>query len=252
MHRLAAAAPSFGAPLVAACFPRTFLDANREPFELDPAMFRTELPDYVNRGSLRVQAGLGTVHRYAADGSEIYPAPLEFGEVLLRIEQFYLPFHAQLERLIRATVRRFGLCVLLDCHSMPSSVAPERAPVDGRLDFVLGDLNGASCDPKIIDRAHAILARRGWSGRRNDPYAGAFITRHYGHPDRRVHVLQLELSRALYMDEDRLTATPGFAAVSNVLSELVAGLGSLGLSIDQPARKRIRDAAALDSIQSDG
>ena len=247
MHRLAGPTPSFGAPLLSASFPRTFLDANREPFELDPTMFRTELPDYVNRASRRVQAGLGTVHRYATDGAEIYAAPLEFGEVLLRIEHCYLPFHAQLERLIRATVRRFGLCILLDCHSMPSLVAHEHGPSGRPIDFVLGDLRGVSCDAGVTDRAHAILARRGWSGCRNDPYAGAFITRHYGRPDRRVHALQLEISRGLYMDEDQLTAAPGFAAVSNVLCELIAGLGTLGLAMTRPPRRQPLPPDTLDS-----
>lgn len=251
MHRLAAAAPAFGAPLVAATFPRVYLDANREPYELDPDMFRTALPDYVNSRSARVQDGLGTVHRFAADGAEIYRAPLDLAEVLLRIERFYLPFHAQLERLIRGTVRRFGLCILLDCHSMPSAVEAELGPEAAPLDYVLGDLNGQSCAPAVADRAAAILARRGWRGRRNDPYAGAFITRHYGQPRRRVHVLQLEVNRALYMDERRLVANDGFKAVANVLSELIAGLGTLGLSLNATqgalAARPAADPPALDS-----
>jgi N-formylglutamate amidohydrolase len=249
VDRLAEAAPAFGAPLLAATFPRVVLDANREPFELDPAMFATELPDYVNRRSSRAQSGLGTLHRHAADGSDIYREPLDFAEALHRIDRFYLPFHAQLARLIKATMRRFGVCILLDCHSMPSATEAEHGCPPGALDFVLGDLDGTSCDPSVAARAEGVLARRGWRGRRNDPYAGAFITRHYGRPEDGVHALQLEINRRLYMDERRLRATAGFRAVANLVAELVAGLGAQGLAIAPASRKAAPSRVSLDGAR---
>ncbi|HLG87466.1 MAG TPA: N-formylglutamate amidohydrolase [Alphaproteobacteria bacterium] len=243
VDRLAGAAPGFGAPLLAATFPRVLLDANREPFELDPTMFATKLPDYVNARSAWVKSGHGTLHRQAADGTEIYGKPLDFAEALDRIERYYLPFHAQLERLIRGTVRRFGICILLDCHSMPSSTEAEHGFPVGSLDFVLGDAGGRSCAPSIMARADGVLARRGWRGRRNDPFSGAFITRHYGHPENGVHALQLEINRALYMDERRLRATAGFEPVAHAIAELVAGLGAQGLAIAGAGRKAATGAS---------
>jgi len=251
VDRLAGAAPAFGAPLLAATFPRVVLDANREPFDLDPAMFAA-LPDYAKSDSPWARSGHGILHRQAADGTQIYQEPLEFAEALDRIERFYLPFHAQLERLIRSTRRRFGVCVLLDCHSMPSSTESEHGFAPGSLDFVLGDAEGRSCAPSITARADGVLARRSWCGRRNDPFAGAFITRHYGRPEDGVHALQLEINRALYMDEMRLRANAGFEAVSNVIAELVAGLGAQGLAIVQHLRKPVSDHASLDGPPSPG
>src|SRR4051812_5246686 len=145
------AAPLLGAPLIRALFPRAFLDANREAFELDPEMFADMLPAYVNVRSPRVAAGLGTIAKLVANGEEIYRGKLRFAEALARVDRFYNPYHSALGRLVEDTRARFGHCLLIDCHSMPSAGAPgEPDPGRPRVDFVLGDCYGASCAACVV------------------------------------------------------------------------------------------------------
>lgn len=223
VDELFATAPDHGAPLLAATFPRAFCDANREPWELDPAMFADRLPDWVNTGSTRVSAGLGTIARVVASGEAIYDTKLTFAEAERRIYTYWRPFHDALARLIRDIKIRFGYCLLVDCHSMPSNGQGRRA-ADRRVDFVLGDLHGASCSHRVTRAAEALLQARGFVVRRNDPYAGGYITRHYGRPADDVHVLQVEIARGLYMDEARIERLPGFEAVRRQTTHLIAGL----------------------------
>ncbi len=227
------AATSLGAPLLRATFPRAMVDANREPFELDPAMFIEPLPAYVNSTSARVASGLGVVPRIVGDGEEIYAERLHFAEALARIDRLYLPYHAALTRLIERTVAQFGVCLLIDCHSMPSIVAGMPDDEDG-IDFVLGDLHGASCDPRVSETALRVLRRAGMRAERNAPYAGGFVTRHYGQPSNGVHVLQVEIARGLYMNEATIEPTDGFDSLASDLVELVGALSRLRLP--QPAR----------------
>jgi len=222
---LFAAAPSFGAPLLRARFPRAFIDANREPFELDPKMFADRLPGYVNTRSPRVAAGLGTIARVVCSGGDIYRDKLRFDEALRRINTYYRPYHAALTQLVEKTRERFGFCLLIDCHSMPSVGGP--ADTDSghrRVDFVLGDCHGAACDRRLTDMARRTLAARGYIVRRNVPYAGAFTTRHYGAPQRGVHALQVEINRALYMNEADYRKSPDFASFTDDITRLVATL----------------------------
>lgn len=217
-----AAAPTRGAPLLSARFPRAYIDPNREAFELDPAMFEDELPDYVNTSSPRVAAGLGTIARVVATGAEIYRGKLRFGDALARIDQFYRPYHDALDRLVAATRARFGHCLLVDCHSMPSVGGPlDRDPGSRRVDFVLGDAYGAACAPQVTDAAHDYLESLGYVVTRNSPYAGGFTTRHYGRPDESVHTLQIEINRALYMREREFERGPYFATLAAHMSGLM-------------------------------
>jgi N-formylglutamate amidohydrolase len=221
VDELFSAAPDHGAPLLAANFPRAFCDANREPWELDPNMFADRLPAWVNTTSTRVSAGLGTIAKVVASGEPIYAAKLPFAEAERRIYTYWQPFHDALARLIDDIKSRFGYCLLIDCHSMPSN-AQGRRPAARAVDFVLGDLHGSACASRVTRSAEAFLASRGYLVRRNDPYAGGFITRHYGRPAADVHVLQIEISRALYMDEARIERLPGFAAVQQQITALVS------------------------------
>jgi N-formylglutamate amidohydrolase len=217
------AAPAHGASLLAANFPRAFCDANREAWELDPAMFAEKLPDWVNTTSSRVTAGLGTIAKVVASGESIYATKLPFAEAERRIFTYWRPFHDTLARLIEDIHGRFGYCLLIDCHSMPSIGQGKRAgarPVD----FVLGDLHGSACASRVTRAAEALLAGKGYLVRRNDPYAGGFITRHYGRPANDVHVLQIEVARALYMDEARIERLPDFPYVQRQISDLVAAI----------------------------
>ena len=218
---LFSAAPEHGAPLLCATFPRAFCDANREPWELDPAMFADQLPPWVNTTSARVGAGLGTIARVVASGETIYRGKLSFAEAERRVRLFWQPFHETLEALIAGTRAMFGACLLVDCHSMPSHGAGRSG---GKADFVLGDAHGTACNPLVTQFIERALIDLGYVVRRNDPYAGGYITRHYGRPRERVHVVQLEIARELYMDESRIEPLPRFAAVRQDITGLIAGV----------------------------
>lgn len=213
-----------GAPLLKANFPRAFVDVNREPYELDPSMFSDALPAHANTRSLRATGGLGTIARIVGDGSEIYREKLSFTEAEQRIRTLYRPYHAALSGLIAETKRRFGQSILVDCHSMPSlSGQGDEDVSQARPDVVLGDRFGASCGLAIVTTAERFLRERGYRVARNNPYAGGYITEHYGRPARGTHALQIELNRALYMDEWRLERHQGFARVAADM-KLLAGL----------------------------
>jgi N-formylglutamate amidohydrolase len=225
VDELFAAAAQLGVPMLRAHFPRTYVDPNREPFELDPRMFAERLPDYVNANSPRVSAGLGTIPRLAAGGEEIYRGKLAFAEALRRIETCYQPYHAMLKSLIDATVARFGFCILLDCHSMPPVGGPSEPDAGRRrVDFVLGDCFGTSCAATVTAGAEQMLLGMNYTVRRNAPYSGGFTTRHYGRPHEGVHVLQIEINRALYMDPDTLAKDRGFAELASRLADLTLSL----------------------------
>lgn len=212
----------FGAPLMHAHFPRAFLDVNREPYELDPKMFRGRLPSYVNARSLRVAGGLGTIARIVAEHEEIYRGPLDVEEGLSRIELIYKPYHALLRKTLARLHVTFGFAVLIDCHSMPSIVRGVD-PAD-RPDFVLGDRYGTSCASDVVDCAANVLRSLGYTVARNKPYAGGFITEHYGRPAKGLHALQIEINRSLYMNEDVFEKADGFDTLQADLATLAQEL----------------------------
>jgi N-formylglutamate amidohydrolase len=219
------AAPELGAPLLAARFPRAYLDVNREAWELDPAMFADTLPPFVNTRSPRVRMGLGTIARVVASGEEIYARKLRFAEARRRVERLYHPYHHALRRLVDETAAAFGGYLLIDCHSMPSA-ASAAGGADGA-DIVLGDCYGASCAPRIVEEARAFLAERNFTVALNAPYAGGFTTGHYGHPRRGRHALQIEINRSLYMDERSYARKPGFDRLTADMTGLMAHLGQV-------------------------
>lgn len=221
VDELFAAAPQLGAPLLSARFPRAYLDVNREAYELDPAMFSDALPSYVNAGSPRVRIGLGTIARIVANGENIYAGKLRFADAERRIEYLYHPYHQVLHRLVQETAAMFGGCLLVDCHSMPSSSGCGQ----GGADIVLGDCYGAACAPCIIEAARLLLADRGFRVAINAPYAGGFTTGFYGRPRTHRHALQIEINRALYMDERSYCRKPSFAQLVEDLAHLIERLG---------------------------
>lgn len=230
VDELLAPCVALGAPLMAANFPRAYLDVNREPYELDPLMFEGRLPPFVNTRSLRVAGGLGTIPRVVGEAQEIYGDSIPVAEAMERIAKLYAPYHSALRGLIERAAGRFGLAVLLDCHSMPSNVADSAAP-----DFVIGDRYGASAALWVVEILEQRLRQLGYSVRRNKPYAGGFITEHYGNPASGLHAIQLELNRAIYMDERRREKSARFdqvAADFAVLAETLATVpfGDLGPS----------------------
>jgi N-formylglutamate amidohydrolase len=216
-----------GFPTMQVNFPRSYVDVNREPYELDPRMFIGRLPSFANTRSMRVAGGLGTIPRVVGDGQEIYRERLSVDDALARIEALYKPYHRALRRLINKAHQTFGTVVVVDCHSMPSIGVSREEP--RRPDIVIGDRYGTSCAPLLPDIVEETMRRLGYSVGRNKPYAGGFITEHYGNPTSGLHTIQLELNRAIYMDERRRERGPRFARVSEDFAALAETLAELSL-----------------------
>ena len=221
-------APHLGTPLLRAHFPRAYLDVNREPWELDPTMFADPLSDRFNTSSPRVAAGLGTIARVVAENKPIYREPLTLDDARMRVEGIYIPYHATLQRLLTDAVSNFGVAVLIDAHSMPriSRTGDRLAP-----DIVLGDRYGTTCGIALIDLAEMVFAGAGLRVARNRPYAGGFIARTYGRPQHRIHALQVEISRHLYMNETTLEKNDGFNAIRQLVERLTLALIGYDLSL---------------------
>ncbi len=215
VDELVSGASQAGAPLLCAEYARAYLDLNREPYELDPAMYHEGLPPHANTRSPRVAAGLGSIPRVIAEGTEIYAGKLPVAEAERRIANLWRPYHAALTRLIDDTAARFGFAVLIDVHSMPSAGAG-----DPPADFVLGDRFGASCRAEITTAAERTLRSLGYKVARNAPYAGGHVTQTYGRPHRNRHALQIEINRRLYLDEARVERTDGFERLRDDMTRL--------------------------------
>ncbi len=214
---------SHGAPMLRAHAPRSYIDLNREPYELDPRMFTGDLPGYANTNSPRVAGGLGTIPRIVAEGEEIYRGRLAFTEALSRIERIYLPYHRTLAALVDEVQKNNGAMLLIDCHSMPSSALAHVAPeACGAIDVVLGDRFGVSCDEAVTSLVEKHLVANGLRVIRNKPYAGGFITHTHGAPLHGRHALQIEINRGLYLNEATMEQNKDFAAVREAITSFVA------------------------------
>ena len=222
VDELFAGVVALGAPLLAAHFPRAFLDVNRGMTELDAAMFDGELGVPVDAPGPRVVAGLGVIPRIVRDGAEIYRGKLSGAEARARLSQLYQPYHRALADLMEETHTAFDVAVLIDCHSMPSALSVP--------DIVLGDRYGASAAPQLTARAEAALTREGFSVARNTPYAGGYTTALYGRVASGCHALQIEINRALYLDEDKITKKPAFESVRARLTRAMQWLTAIPLS----------------------
>lgn len=236
VDEIVGAAPSLGAPLLKAHFPRAFVDPNREAYELDQAMFDAPLPHYVNTRSPRVLAGLGTIARVVRDGAEIYKNKLSFQEALTRIDTYYKPYHATLRGLLESTHKTFGHAVLIDCHSMPSVGGPLDQDIGAsRPDIILGDRFGTSCARRLTDTIERVLTLQGFAVVRNNPYAGGYTTEHYGRPMVGLHTLQIEINRALYMDEERIERTAGLRRVTTAFTTMIRAISEIDWRFLQPS-----------------
>ncbi len=205
-----------GAPLMLAHFPRAYIDLNREPYELDPRMFTGRLPTFANVRSVRVASGLGTIPKVVAEAEDIYAYPLPIEEAIDRINTLYKPYHARLRRLLAEVHVAHGAVLLVDCHSMPSVIRGQDP--NTKCDIALGDRFGTSCPSAIVQQAGRLLRAMGYSVGLNKPYAGGFITEHYGRPSRGLYALQLEISRGLYLNEKSLELTSGFLTLKRDLA----------------------------------
>jgi len=224
VDELIAGAVCHGATILSATFARAYVDLNRDAAELDPDMFAERMPTTLSTISPRVQAGLGAIPRITGDGQPIYRRKLALAEAHRRIADVYAPYHAALAGLVEDARALFGCAVLIDCHSMPSSANGAQAP-----DVVLGDRFGAACHPSVTALVEATLRRRGYRVARNAPFAGGHTTQSYGRPRERVHALQIEVSRALYLDEMTLERTSGFDRVRADFARLAETLAAAAL-----------------------
>lgn len=244
-------APLFGGTQLIATYGRSYLDLNRASTELDPSMFTPRLNANSVRETHRVRAGLGVIPELVAPGQTIYDKPLPAREAEKRVKDVYHGYHDKLRSLISERKATFGNAILIDCHSMPSGIDAEScdssyntssindrkskaAKLIGGLtkkksraydaDIVLGDVWGASCDSSLTAIVEKILITEGFKVVRNIPYAGGYATQHYGRPQKGVHALQVEINRALYMNEETLALLPEFGDIQRRISRFTANL----------------------------
>ena len=224
VDELFAGAAQHGAAVLSATIARAYVDLNRDAAELDPDMFDERPPASVHTSSARVQAGLGAIPRVSGDGQNIYRRKLSLEEAERRLATVHRPYHNALRNLIDTTKTLFGCAVLIDCHSMPNNARGAHAP-----DIVLGDRFGASCHPSVTALAEVTLRRLGYRVARNTPFAGGHTTQTYGRPISHVHALQIEINRALYVDERTLERTNGHTRVREDMSKLAEALSAAAL-----------------------
>ncbi|MDX5349544.1 MAG: N-formylglutamate amidohydrolase [Paracoccaceae bacterium] len=215
-------APAIGAPLLAARVPRAYLDLNRAADELDPAVIEGIARAPHNP---RVSSGLGVIPRVVAGGRAIYRGKLPLAEAESRLRRFWHPYHQALAALVEETRAAYGQTVLIDCHSMPHEAIEAHTRPGQRLpEVVLGDRYGVAAGREVMDRIEAAFAGAGLRVGRNAPFAGAYVAQAYGRPSRGVHVVQVEIDRALYMDEARIEPLAGFQAFRALIAGVVAEL----------------------------
>ncbi|MFW8593581.1 N-formylglutamate amidohydrolase [Cribrihabitans neustonicus] len=226
VDQLFAAAPCFGAPLLTAVKPRAYLDLNRSPEELDPAL----IEGVTRKGqNPRVASGLGVIPRVVSGGRAIYRGKLPLSEAKFRLSHYWHPYHDALKGLLKQAHRRFGQAILVDCHSMPHEAIESMAPRGkSRPEVVLGDRFGAAADTGIVDRIEAAFTSAGLAVARNAPFAGAYITQTYGRPSQRQHAVQIEIDRALYMDETALQPNANFSPLQSLLRGVIAEIAVIG------------------------
>lgn len=222
VDELFAHVPDQGACFIHSLVPRAYLDLNRHPYELDPHLFSGPLPSFAIRNSIKVKNGLGVIARIVAEGREIYSQPLDLNEALKRINHLYFPYHGVLRSLIKAAQKEHRQAILIDCHSMPSSNLPGFK--DCPPDFVLGNLFDKSCDYELTYLVRSELQAMGYHVLVNKPYAGGYVTKKYGNPQKGVHTLQIEINRHLYLNERTQQKTSGFDELRHNLRKLTRTL----------------------------
>ena len=220
------AAPINGAPLLTAIAPRAWIDVNRSAEELDPALIEGVKKTSHNP---RIASGLGVVPRVVANGRAIYSGKIPRKEAEARINEVWQPWHDALTQLMNDSVALFGEAVLIDCHSMPhEAIETLTHPRGARPEIVLGDRFGAAASADVVDRLEAAFSAAGLRVARNAPFAGAFVTQHHGRPARNRHVVQVEIDRALYMNEQAIRPNNNYAAFKSMIDGIVANVTNIG------------------------
>lgn len=226
VDQLFESAPRFGAPLIKAGAPRAYVDLNRSADELDPALIEGVARQGHNP---RVASGLGVIPRVVANGQAIYSGKLSMAEATHRIETYWRPYHAALQGQLDQAHQTFGQSILIDCHSMPHEAMDSVARRGVRRpEIVLGDRFGAASDGAVMDRIEAAFVRAGLVVTRNTPFAGAYITQAYGRPARGRHAVQIEIDRALYMNERLIRPNGNFEAFCTLMRGVIRDIAEIG------------------------
>ncbi len=210
VDELIGGAPRFGAGFLAAQFSRSYIDLNRADDDLDPDMLADIWPDPA-APTEKTRQGIGLIRTQYRPGFAVYDQPLTAADVRRRIDRYYRPYHNRLTGMLDLAYRRFGMAILIDCHSMPSRGAAPHGQSERQTDFVIGDLHGQTCDPSLSHLVVDTLRECGYAVRRNEPYSGAEIVRRHGRPAEHRHAVQVEINRGLYMNERRLQRIPAMA-----------------------------------------
>jgi N-formylglutamate deformylase len=225
-------APRAGAPLLRAGAPRAFVDLNRSVDELDPALI-----EEVSRNghNPRIASGLGVIPRVVANGRAIYTGKITLAEARHRIDTYWRPYHEALQAQLDQAHMMFGQAILVDCHSMPHE-AMDSVAWRGirRPEIVLGDRFGAAADSAIVDRIEAAFTGAGLVVTRNTPFAGAYITQAYGRPARARHAVQVEIDRALYMNERLIRPNGNFEAFRRLMRGVIRDITEIGRAQEMP------------------
>lgn len=222
VDELYAGGPELGVPLLAALWPRTYLDPNRHAGDVDLDLIEGSWPGEY-RPSGKAKVGKAVIWRTLEDGRPIYAKKLSIDGVRRRIQGFHAPYHEAIQRLLGDTHARFGRVYHINCHSMRAVAGKQSEDGEGnvRADFVLGDRDGTSCDPRFTEFVRATLAGMGYRVKVNDPYKGVELVRAYSDPKAGRHSLQIEINKRLYMDEATLGKTAGFDVLQKNLSTLL-------------------------------
>jgi len=223
VDRFLEGAPREGAAVLAARLPRAWVDLNRDETELDPALIEGVARSLAGP---RVLAGLGVIPRVVSANRAIYSGKLTREEADRRIATVWRPYHATLAALLREVRGRFGRAILIDMHSMPSEAVNGAGP--RQADVVLGDRYGAAARPETVAAIDAVFSRLGLRVARNTPFAGAYVTQHYGRPANGFEVVQVEMNRGLYMDEKAIRPSPDYEAFRARMMRAVAGIAAIG------------------------
>jgi len=222
---LYASAPAHGAPLLAAQFPRTYLDANRHAGDVDAELLDAPWP-WEHRPSGKGRIGKSLLWRTLDDGRPIYARRLSPAEVKQRIDRFHAPYHGALRALLDAAHARHGVVYHVNCHSMKGVAGRQSDDGAGnrRADFVLGDRDGSTCEAGFTAFVRDAVAAMGYEVKVNDPYKGVELVRAYSDPAAGRHSLQVEINRRLYMDENTYEKTAGYAQLEADLEKLLQQL----------------------------
>lgn len=231
VEQLFEAAPLLGAPLLAADVPRAFVDLNRAADELDPALIDGARGASHNP---RVSSGLGVIPRVVANGRAIYRGKITMAEAQMRLADHWHPYHRALRGLLDSARARFGTTILIDCHSMPHEAIDQAGGPANRPDIVLGDRFGAACGAGTMRQIERAFVDAGFRVARNAPFAGAFVTQHYGRPSRGQHAVQVEIDRSLYMDEATIKPLPEFEQIKRRLTRAMSDIAEIGRPAARP------------------